>query len=1253
MFEDMYRKEVIDKTQGEIRSFLDEVSNGTSRYRSLHSLTEQVEHQYHGRFLVELIQNAHDALFETGDENRKHQRIEIVIAEDEHPYGALYIANDGQPFAQSNFEAISNLGQSDKNPQISIGNKGIGFRSVLEITDSPAIYSRNEINSLEFDGYCFRFCPDVIQMFKDPIQRIIEGENDVKSPISSNEPLLRWEQSRFEDFRNQCKSFDEDWLVRELAFLSPYALPIPIDSGDMTAIIEGLQKRGFSTVIRLPFLSENIRKITKERMDWMDGSKIIFLQRLDELKLVYGDVEKSYRKDQKLRTGDKADDYELSIESDIPTAEENDANSVSRYWLWTRKIGGKENPEEREKIKAAVKDLPGKWPEVEEATIAIAVQLGELPENGMLNIYLPTNVSSGCSAHFSAPFFGDMSRTNIYFENSFNQLLLKAIAETSADVILKSLAQNGEEEAAAILDLLSPSNNEEGDRWWIKLAEEFSDRQIVIENQRIALSDKGWSSLNDCKLLPETEGTVVSAAMLRSEATYPTFVESLLNRKTNLERIFKKVGLDSQASPQDNAATIAKIAKKLNRRTEPVDWNNFWSDVEEIFDGDAEPLKGRQVILGTDNQLHACDENSSVFFRPRRSTGTDDEVLPEGDIDDIPEKLRPHIAFLNESIQTHVSGEKGGVKLTSIHNFLSKGLVETYGVERIFDSVLVKATPESSVKLYGKHSRLCRDILHWGLRLLRVSRGSMDEPIQLLGKLRAPCEGGWYPIEEISFGPGWPGKHGKELKKYLRKVGTRECDVAIDRLLLPPNHKLWDAIAEPPTDLLERAGVFDGIRLIPISQKDWHAKFTMGQWKGVNLPGQGPPGYSADLWNSYRQTIKKGIRSQDLYVSDFQYQVQNLYRLPGFENLERFGNKTRNLLMTLILTSLPLWDRKGINWSRVTLRKISGERHHLSPISPLDLSLKEVEWMQGNVDGDNIRFRPKDRWYIPSSAALGGLHQFSHLKPMPHSVTSILNVNSELVSSMKDLGMPAYDAEEISDDPRLLNDLASALENPSIEISNQSVFIGQTRTAWKNFHPNERNECPKNLIVQNGKGPLRVISPSDKNAVYLPDASSAVHDGLQKHSKPVIAAMEAKNASRLGKNLKEAYGEGIRFASELETKELVDGKQWHGTGNSINLSEELPWIIPVVLSVFAFSTPQSRGTGTKSFVDAMDKLRETRIFWVDSLEVGLWQDDKPVAKSRVSALWLPRSGSLLALNDARTKVSLLRVGERITCHILA
>lgn len=39
------RQEVIERTTGEIRTFLSALSNGTSHYKSLHNLTEQIEHQ--------------------------------------------------------------------------------------------------------------------------------------------------------------------------------------------------------------------------------------------------------------------------------------------------------------------------------------------------------------------------------------------------------------------------------------------------------------------------------------------------------------------------------------------------------------------------------------------------------------------------------------------------------------------------------------------------------------------------------------------------------------------------------------------------------------------------------------------------------------------------------------------------------------------------------------------------------------------------------------------------------------------------------------------------------------------------------------------------------------------------------------------------------------------------------------------------------------------------------------------------------
>ena len=1236
----MSRKEVIDKTLGEIRSFLDEISNGTSRYRSLHSLTEQVEHQYHGRFLIELIQNAHDALFEV-DVMDAQRRVEIILDEDEGPHGALYIANDGKPFTSSNFKALSNLGQSDKDPQKSIGNKGIGFRSVLEITKAPEIYSRNELGSKDFDGYCFRFSPSVIKTFGTSIRRVVEGDNKVQFPLASEDLLLLWGKSQYERFRHRCKSFEKDWVTKELTFLSPYALPIPMEPDREISKIVDFEKRGFSTVIRLPLLSKDLCEIVREKMAGMNENTVIFLQRLNMLRLEYGDVEKCYFRKQKLRKEDKAGGFEVLVTSGPQDMEAINEDAISRYWMWARKIGGVENSEEREKIQNAVRNLPGKWPTVEEVTIVLVVRVGEAPEDGALNIYLPTDVSSGCSAHFSAPFYGDMSRTHVDFDMPFNNLLLRSIAEKTAEVILSSMAGKGKEAAAAIIDLISPMENDEGNRWWSMLAEVFSDLGVDIEKENIVLSNQGWNSLSNTRILPEIKpGTVISKDVIRSEATYSIFVESLSEREGGLKRIFEMLSLDSKAFPQDNAATVEAIAKKLVNSPDTVNWYGFWIDVENLFNGDLEPLKGRQVILGTDDQLHASDDESTVFFRPR-SSGTDDEVIAEGDIDNIPEKLRPNIAFLNECIQVHVPGAKGGLKNTPVHSYLSSaGLVETYGVELIFRSVLVKATPKLPSDISGRHSQLCADILQWSLKLLDASTGSRDEPIRLLRRLPAPCVGGWYPIEETSFGPAWPEKCGSELDGYLRQVGTAECDAAIERLLLPPEHPLWGGMGLTSLDFLERAGVFNGIRLVPVSPQEWDPGFTIAGWTGVvNLPKKCPPGYNSDMWDGYRKFIKDS--ESPYYSGEFDYEVRELYRLPGFEKLENFNDETRDLLMKLLLLSIPSWETQWKNWKRATIYKIRPKLHRLYPVSPLAFSLREVEWMQGKIEGKSIRFRPSDRWYIPSPSLIGGLHQFSHLMPMPSSVTSILSGSPDRVNSMKELGMPIYDPEKETADTRLLNDLAKALEEPSIDISNPSVFLGQVRSAWGQFHPDGEDVLPGNVIVHNGVGPLRVITPSEEaEATYLPDASVAVHNGLELHSKPVIA-IETKDAQRLKENFRNAFGDGIRFASELTMKPLVDGDQWQEHNNSVQLSDEFPWLIPVVLSVFAFSGGQSRGVGTKTFIKAVDTLRRTRITWVGRLEAGLWHGGLSEARTPVPALWLPKSNVLLATNDVRSDVSLL------------
>ena len=53
------------------------------------------------------------------------------------------------------------LAQSNKTPDESIGNKGVGFKSVLQVCEWPEIYSRSHTESAGFDGYCFTFArPD-------------------------------------------------------------------------------------------------------------------------------------------------------------------------------------------------------------------------------------------------------------------------------------------------------------------------------------------------------------------------------------------------------------------------------------------------------------------------------------------------------------------------------------------------------------------------------------------------------------------------------------------------------------------------------------------------------------------------------------------------------------------------------------------------------------------------------------------------------------------------------------------------------------------------------------------------------------------------------------------------------------------------------------------------------------------------------------------------------------------------------------
>ncbi|PPG12883.1 hypothetical protein C5D36_14465 [Rathayibacter sp. AY1C6] len=101
---------------------------------------------YGTRQVSELLQNAADALGSTPG------RVELRVAN-----RALYCANEGAPFTRDGVRAVSMAFLSEKRGD-EIGRFGLGFKSLLGITNNPQIHSREA--SFQFNG------DDVVELFE-------------------------------------------------------------------------------------------------------------------------------------------------------------------------------------------------------------------------------------------------------------------------------------------------------------------------------------------------------------------------------------------------------------------------------------------------------------------------------------------------------------------------------------------------------------------------------------------------------------------------------------------------------------------------------------------------------------------------------------------------------------------------------------------------------------------------------------------------------------------------------------------------------------------------------------------------------------------------------------------------------------------------------------------------------------------------------------------------------------------------------
>jgi superfamily II DNA or RNA helicase len=184
---------------------------------------------YADRQLLELIQNAADALHRGG----RPGRVEIRLVGD-----TLYCANEGEPFTQGGLEAVCHAFLSSKRGE-EIGRFGLGFKSVLGVTDRPQVFSRSI--SFGFDAETAR------------------RELSTISPQAKQYPVLRTPV-----LLDAVAEFALDQVLSELADWA-------------------------ETVVRLP-LTSRLERLTKDLKDF-PTEFLLFAPALSTLRLVFPGAE--------------------------------------------------------------------------------------------------------------------------------------------------------------------------------------------------------------------------------------------------------------------------------------------------------------------------------------------------------------------------------------------------------------------------------------------------------------------------------------------------------------------------------------------------------------------------------------------------------------------------------------------------------------------------------------------------------------------------------------------------------------------------------------------------------------------------------------------------------------------------------------------------------------------------------------------------------------------------------------------------
>jgi hypothetical protein len=707
--------------------------------------------EYHGRFLMELLQNAADAWRnDPRSADGEGSRVAVLISDGP----ALVVANQGAPMsAEVVIESLGHIGASTKSVGEAIGHKGIGFKSVLEITVAPEIYSglQGDVPAL-----AVRFDPELAY-----------------STINAASP--GWPA-----FLAAVQGIDHH---DELTAVPVLRYPHWVD--EPRPVVTELAAQGFDTVVRLPFDARTPNRLGLDEEQWLAIVRDALADVSDHILLLLGcfsQVEVDDRLARRREVVTPSWECAAEDQGDGTTREVvrllRNGELSSRWRLFRRALPDRGHLAGEIAVGMRVDDDPI------QASVLSAV---DTEPAAPFHLFFPTRIASGLPFLLHGYFEVDAARTGFYGGSaSRNQAILRELAALTVSAV-GDAAVRGDTDLVTMVDLIANAGEPEDE-----LAREF--REHVL------------SGLDDVDWLPTMaegggghRGRPGGVFVCRPELTRlvaTVFPPSYLRTRVGLgipdvrlsDRALEMIRSRQPAERPDQWDTLAALCRPgTNRIWQGVEADRGFVNLLDLFaalgvedrtatralvdglrgDADSRLLPtvgtdGRRVLLPVPDPGEGVPGRRSRLLMARARTAVGDALVPPDELD---------LAFLPEGLlasEADVDRAKPfGIRPFTVDNILDRlnGIEKAnFDPEELF-SFLWRLLHRERVSGFGTRRSAERaavfDPNEWFW--CRPGRAREDDNTRLrqqreryLALVPVPCrDGEWRSAGQVAFGSDW------------------------------------------------------------------------------------------------------------------------------------------------------------------------------------------------------------------------------------------------------------------------------------------------------------------------------------------------------------------------------------------------------------------------------------------------------------------------------------------------------------------